>query len=118
MAILSREASLILIPLILLYHWIFQEKIRVGRIAPLIVLTIMYAVLRPYAASEEITTTLLHRLPGFKEQADRVLAGMVYSGLAARIQPISFECLHGGTLAILAVYWGLYDHRVGVLQTF
>jgi len=68
-ALLSRENSLILPLLLLLYHYSFKEKIRIKEYLPVAGLAILYMILRvtvlshllPHASSG---TTLIERLPG------------------------------------------------------
>ncbi len=45
-ALLSRENSLFLIPVICLYHFIFREKMRQKDLAALLIITILYVILR------------------------------------------------------------------------
>lgn len=69
-ALLSRENSLILPALLLLYHYSFRIRIRAGRFLPLLFITILYLLFRimvikgtlPHTSS---LVTLLQRLPGF-----------------------------------------------------
>ena len=70
-ALLSRENSLILPALILLYHYTFKEKIKLKKFVGLLAITGLYIVLRITVLKElltfgePVTTGLLERLPGF-----------------------------------------------------
>jgi len=68
-ALLSRENSLILPLLLLLYHYSFREQIRMKEYLPLAGLAIFYMILRVTALSHLLPhasagTTLIERLPG------------------------------------------------------
>ena len=68
-ALLSRENSLILPLLLLLYHYSFREKIKMREYLPVAGLTILYMILRVTALSHLLPhasagTTLIERLPG------------------------------------------------------
>ena len=70
LAILSRENSLILPVLILLYHYAFKEKIRIKRFLPILSITFIYILLRFTAINVLLPHTssiskLLQRIPGF-----------------------------------------------------
>ncbi|MCK5180708.1 MAG: tetratricopeptide repeat protein [Candidatus Omnitrophica bacterium] len=70
-ALLSRENSLILPVLLLLYHYSFKKKVRIEKFLPVAGLAAVYIVLRAtvlkalLAADVAHTTTLFQRLPGF-----------------------------------------------------
>jgi tetratricopeptide (TPR) repeat protein len=66
-ALLSRENSLILPGLLLLYHYSFKERIKLGRFLPILGVTGIYVFLRLGRLATQITysTTFLERLPGF-----------------------------------------------------
>jgi len=69
LSLLSRENSLILPVLIILYHITFKKKIRVGYFISLILLSFFYillrfTLLRQYLPHLLIETTLFERLPG------------------------------------------------------
>jgi tetratricopeptide (TPR) repeat protein len=69
-ALLSKENSLIMPVLLLLYHYLFQKKIKIKIFLSLVAITIFYIVFRtvllrnilPYPLSE---LNLIQRLPGF-----------------------------------------------------
>lgn len=69
-ALLSRENTLILPLLLLLYHSAFQKKVSSKRFIPIVIIATIYVVVRlsllrdllPHLSS---TTTVLQRLPGF-----------------------------------------------------
>ncbi|MFC1624164.1 tetratricopeptide repeat protein [Candidatus Omnitrophota bacterium] len=69
-SLLSREASLILIVLALLYHYSFRKKMRLRNLLSLLVIAIIYILLRltllkDLVSHAPISTTFLQRLPGF-----------------------------------------------------
>ncbi len=70
LALLSRENSLILPALLLLYHYAFKKKIKLNNLIPIICLALIYillrlTVLRPLLFNVTYTTTLIERTPGF-----------------------------------------------------
>ncbi len=70
LALLSRENSLILPVLILLYHCAFEKKLPVKQFLPLLSIALVYVLLRttllrPLLANIIYSTTLSQRLPGF-----------------------------------------------------
>jgi Tfp pilus assembly protein PilF len=70
LALLSRETTLILPVLILIYHYAFKKKIEPARFAPIIGITILYIALRAAfiktpLPSDFASTTVLERAPGF-----------------------------------------------------
>jgi tetratricopeptide (TPR) repeat protein len=71
LALLSREASLILPVLFLVYHYVFKEKIKTKEFFSILGLTFLYALLRftllggLLAGDPPAATTVLERLPGF-----------------------------------------------------
>lgn len=68
-AILSKESSLILPVLLLLYHYSFKTKIRLREFSSILTITIIYIVLRitlwKSLLPDKSVTTLFQRLPGF-----------------------------------------------------
>lgn len=70
LALFSKENSLILPALIVLYHYVFKKKIEAKRFVPLLAIAVLYIIFRltwlssllPHLSS---STTLLQRLPGF-----------------------------------------------------
>jgi tetratricopeptide (TPR) repeat protein len=69
LALLSRESSLILPALLLIYHYAFRKRIRMGQLLPILAMTVAYIILRFTLLSEilsdkESFTTLAQRLPG------------------------------------------------------
>ncbi|MFC1624160.1 hypothetical protein ACFL28_02415, partial [Candidatus Omnitrophota bacterium] len=69
-SLLSRESSLILIALVLLYHYSFKKKIRLRNLLSLLGATLAYTLLRVIlleglVSHAPISTTFLERLPGF-----------------------------------------------------
>lgn len=70
LALFSRESSLILPALLLIYHYSFRIRIRAGRFLPVLFVTILYILLRIWVIKGTLphTTspvTLFQRLPGF-----------------------------------------------------
>jgi len=70
LALLSRENSLILPALLLLYHYAFKKKFRIMRLLPVLTITLAYILLRltalrPILSNIPHNTTLLQRAPGF-----------------------------------------------------
>lgn len=70
LALLSRESSLILPVLFLLYHYSFKKKIRVKEFASITSIAVIYVLLRVTVLKVALTggpqtTTLWQRLPGF-----------------------------------------------------
>ncbi|MCM8761325.1 MAG: hypothetical protein NC933_04260, partial [Candidatus Omnitrophica bacterium] len=72
-ALLSKELSLVLPLLLLLYHYSFKRKIKVWYIMPMVILPLIYIALRltvlrytlAFGTTAQAKTTLLQRLPGF-----------------------------------------------------
>jgi len=70
LAYVSRENSLILVLLYLLYHYTFKEKLDRKRFLPFCAITLLYIflwmrLLRSYNTPDVWSSTLLQRLPGF-----------------------------------------------------
>lgn len=70
LALLSRENTLILPLLLLLYHYAFKEKFRIKAFAPILALACIYIVFRATALKSIIsglpcTSSLPQRIPGF-----------------------------------------------------
>jgi len=66
LALLSRENSIVLPGLLLLYHISFRRKVRFSGFLPLAVMAAGYVILRSILMDKAvIPTTLLERLPGF-----------------------------------------------------
>ncbi|MFC1508200.1 tetratricopeptide repeat protein [Candidatus Omnitrophota bacterium] len=69
-SLLSREASFIMVALVLIYHYSFRKKIKLKNFSSLLVITLIYIILRltilkGLISSLPISTTFLQRLPGF-----------------------------------------------------
>ena len=69
LALLSRESSLILPGLLLLYHYIFRKKIKVKGVLSIASISLIYIVLRLTVLSFKLphlyaSTTILDRIPG------------------------------------------------------
>jgi hypothetical protein len=69
-ALLSKEHSLILPLLLLLYHYVFREKIKIKYFLSILGITLLYILsrgimLRSIASSTSVNSTLLQRVPGF-----------------------------------------------------
>lgn len=66
---LSKEYSLILPVLLLLYHYVFKKEVRINKFIPMIGVTFVYIVLRSVftfsISGAEVHTTFLQRVPGF-----------------------------------------------------
>jgi tetratricopeptide (TPR) repeat protein len=70
LALLSRENSLILPVLLLLYHYVFKKKIELKIFLPVFIIAFGYilvrlTILRPLLFGVSYTTTLFQRIPGF-----------------------------------------------------
>ncbi len=66
LALLSRENSVVLPGLLLLYHISFRKKIRLSGFLPLVIMAGGYIILRSVLLDKAvIPTTLIERLPGF-----------------------------------------------------
>ncbi len=70
LALLSRENSLILPVLLLLYHYAFREKVKIKQFLPLLIIACIYILLRLTAFKSLsphslCSTTLRQRIPGF-----------------------------------------------------
>ncbi|MFC1657928.1 tetratricopeptide repeat protein [Candidatus Omnitrophota bacterium] len=70
LALLSRENSLVLPALLLLYHYSFKERLRVREFLPILSIAIIYVLLRftileSLLSNISITTTFFQRVPGF-----------------------------------------------------
>lgn len=70
LALLSRENALILPAILLLYHWIFRQRLRIGQFLPLLALALVYlairlTILKPLLSNLVYSTTLAQRAPGF-----------------------------------------------------
>ena len=69
-ALLSREHSIILIPLLLVYHYAFRTRLLVRQFAMLAGMAVLYLIVRTTCFPQllthtKVTTTMLERLPGF-----------------------------------------------------
>jgi hypothetical protein len=94
-AILSREMSLILPALLLLYHYTFKRKLDMKVFAPVLAVTAAYiflraTVLKAPLTHELISTTALERLPGF------FVAVAAYAGIL--LLPLSLHMEYGNML--------------------
>ncbi len=70
LAILSRENSLILPALLLLYHYTFKKRLEIKRFLPVVSITTIYILLRITVLKSMLSpisydTTLFQRIPGF-----------------------------------------------------
>ncbi|NQU74525.1 MAG: tetratricopeptide repeat protein [Candidatus Omnitrophica bacterium] len=70
LALLSRENSLILPALLMLYHYSFKKRFEIKEFLPILLITLIYISLRVTALKfflphAEIPTTLFQRMPGF-----------------------------------------------------
>jgi tetratricopeptide (TPR) repeat protein len=69
LACLSKEYSLILPALLLLYHYVFKKEVKAHKFIPLLSVTLVYVILRAMSkfslSGTEVHTTFFHRLPGF-----------------------------------------------------
>ena len=70
LALLSRENSLILPVLIVLYHYTFRERFQIRKILPILCIALLYIVvrltlLRALLSNITYDTTLAQRIPGF-----------------------------------------------------
>lgn len=70
LALLSRENSLVLPALLLLYHYSFKKRFRIKYFLPIIGIYLIYGLLRLNVINEPLphlssATTLLQRIPGF-----------------------------------------------------
>ena len=69
LALLSKENAVVIVPFMFLYHYVFQQKLRIKYLLPVIALTALYLILRitilaPLTYTAYMDTTL-QRLPGF-----------------------------------------------------
>lgn len=65
-ALLSRENSVVLAPLLLLYHVAFKKRVKIREFAPLAGLVLIYVTCRVILLPPmEVPITLLQRIPGF-----------------------------------------------------
>ncbi|MFC1699264.1 tetratricopeptide repeat protein [Candidatus Omnitrophota bacterium] len=70
LALLSKENSLVFPLLLLVYHYTFQEKLKLSRFCPLLLIAVAYILLRLTFAQDLLsfssgTSTLVQRIPGF-----------------------------------------------------
>ena len=68
LALLSKETSLILLPLIFLYHFTFRKKIEIKTISPLAGIAALYVILRAVFLRD----LLLHTSSGIPPLSDRI----------------------------------------------
>ena len=94
-ALLSRENSVILPVLLLLYHYSFKKKVQVKAFLPIVILSIIYILLRVTVLKALLshvvyTTTLIERAPGFFVAVSNYIKLLFL--------PIHLHMEYGGTL--------------------
>jgi hypothetical protein len=70
LALFSKENALGFIPILLIYHYVFREKLNIMRLLPIAAITATYLVLRslilnPVSPDTAVLSSIFTRLPGF-----------------------------------------------------
>jgi len=122
LACLSKEYSLIIIPLILVYHLSFEEKFKAAPLLPAVIIMAGYAALRIFvlhfpAPRGLIPSTFIQRLPGFFIAITEYLRLLVFPfNLHMEYGTVFFSFTHPEAIAGIALFAGSIIYAFKIKQ--